>query len=208
MTALRVASLSLFVLLLVFPHPASAQRDRFFGTLPALYRSLAGVYGDEGPEIAAHVETLSQALTNWDREVAAAERGLRAKLAGGDPRAALDVHVDLLLLYVERGRLRDALGEIDEAIRIDPKSAGRLRYKALLHRAVGSPAEAADAFRAAWLIDPADPQNAYWLVVQRSARTTDTDIEQALETLRERRARIDTGAAAARAADPRRCSDQ
>jgi tetratricopeptide (TPR) repeat protein len=184
MTALRVASLSLFVLLLVFPHPASAQRDRFFATLPALYRSLAGAYGDEGPEIAAHVETLSQALTNWDRDVGDAESGLRAKLTGADDRNALDVHVELLLLYVERGRLRDALRAIDEAIRIDPRSAGRLRYKALLHRAVGSPVEAADAFRAAWMIDPADPQNAYWLVVQRSANTTDTDIEQALATLR------------------------
>ena len=168
MTVLRVASLSLFVLLLALPHPASAQRDRFFDTLPALYRSLAGVYGDEGPEVATHVETLSQALAAWDRDVAAAERGLRAKLAGGDPRAALDVHVDLLLLYAERGRLQDALREIDDAIRMDPKSAGRLRYKALLHQAVGSRVEAAEAFRAAWLIDPADPQNAYWLVVQRS----------------------------------------
>ena len=182
MTGPRVASL--LVLLLVLPSPATAQRDRFFGTLPALYRSLAGVYGDEGAEVSAHVNTLAQALAAWDREVAAAELALRKKLAGADERTALDVQVDLLLLYAERGRLRDALRSIDEALRIDPNSPGRLRYKALLHLAIGNPVEAADAFRAAWLIEPADPQNAYWLVVQRSAQTTDADVEQALGTLR------------------------
>ncbi len=181
-TTARLASV--IVLLLILPATASAQRDRFFGTLPALYRSLAGTYGDEGPEIAMHVETLAEALTAWTRDFDAAERGLRARLAGADDRTALDIHVDLLLLYGERGRLRDALREIDEALRIDPRSTGRLRYKALLHLATGSSDEAAEAFRATWLIEPADPQNAYWLVARRSARTTDEEIEQALATLR------------------------
>jgi tetratricopeptide (TPR) repeat protein len=194
MRVLRLASLSLFVLLLVLPHPASAQKDRFFGTLPALYRSLAGVYGDEGPEVAAHVENLSQALAAWDRDAAAAERSLRAKLTGADERNALDIHVELLLLYVERGRLRDALREIDDAIRIDPTSAPRLRYKALLHLAAGSPGEAAEAFRAAWLIDPLDSQNAYWVVARRSVRTTDADVERALGTLRRVEADVLRGA--------------
>jgi tetratricopeptide (TPR) repeat protein len=182
MTVPRVASL--LVLLLALPFPATAQRDRFFGTLPALYRSLAGVYGDEGADISAHIDTLSQALAAWDREVAAAELALRKKLVGTDDRTALDVHVDLLLLYAERGRLGDALRAVDDALRIDPNSPGRLRYKALLHQAADGPVDAADAFRAAWLIDAPDPQNAYWLVVQRSPRTTDAEVEQALATLR------------------------
>ncbi len=45
------------------------------------------------------------------------------------------------------------------------------------------PAEAADAFRATWLLDPADPQNAYRLIAHRSAQTTPREIERALETL-------------------------
>ena len=182
MTVSRFAVLLAF--LLVLPSPASAQRDRFFATLPQLYRSLAGVYGDEGPEVSAHIETLSQALAAWDREVAATELGVRKKLAGASDQAALDAHVDLLLLYSERGRLRDALRAIDDAVRIDPSSVGRLRYKGLLHLAAGGSVEAAEAFRAAWLIDRTDPQNAYWLVVQRSAQTTDADVEQALGVLR------------------------
>ena len=61
MTVSRRAAL--VVLLLVLPSTASAQRERFFSTLPALYRALAGTYGDEGPEIAAQAETLAEALT-------------------------------------------------------------------------------------------------------------------------------------------------
>jgi tetratricopeptide (TPR) repeat protein len=182
MRAVRLAALG--VLLLAWAQPAAAQRDRFFSTLPALYRSLAGVYGDEGTEIAGHVEALSQALAAWDRDAAAAERPLQAKLAGADDRTALDVHVELVLLYAERGRLADALREIDAALRIDPGSAGRLRYKGLLHLAAGSPEQAAEAFRAAWLLEPQDVQNAYWLVVRRAAATADEDIERATATLR------------------------
>lgn len=183
---MRVPCLTSLILavLLALPSPASAQRDRFSSTLPVLYRSLAGVYGDEGPDVSAHIETLSQAVAAWDRDVAATELGLRKKLAGAADRTALDVHVDLLLLYSERGRLQDALRAIDDALRIDPGSAGRFRYKGLLHLATGNAAAAADAFRAAWLIDAADPQNAYWLVVQRSAQTTDADVERALDTMR------------------------
>jgi superkiller protein 3 len=44
-------------------------------------------------------------------------------------------------------------------------------------------AEAADAFRAAWLVDPTDPQNAYRLIVYRSDNTTPPEVERALATL-------------------------
>lgn len=174
---------SLLLLLLALPDPASAQRDRFLATLPVLYRSLAGAYGDEGREIAAHVETLSQALTEWESEFGGAERGLRMQTTAGDPRQAVDAHLALAELYAERSRFRDAVGEVDDAIRINPQVASLYPYKALLYQAIGSSADAADAFRAAWLIDPADPRNAYWLVVQRSARTTDAEVDQALATL-------------------------
>src|SRR5262245_9081038 len=174
---------SLFVLLLVLPSIAFAQQDRFFGTLPALYRSLAGAYGDEGKDITALVENLSEALTKWDRDFAAAQLDLRAKAKAGDPRTALQAHVTLSGLNAERSRFRDALVEIEAAIRINPKLAALQRYRALLYQALGRPRDAADAYRAAWLLDPSDPLNAYWLVVKRSAQTRDSEIDKALATL-------------------------
>jgi tetratricopeptide (TPR) repeat protein len=44
-------------------------------------------------------------------------------------------------------------------------------------------AEAAAAFRAAWLREPDDPQNAYRVVVYRSPETTAADVQRALGTL-------------------------
>ena len=122
-------------------------------------------------------------MTAWDSEFGVAERGLRTQTKAGDPRQAVDAHVALAELYAERSRFRDAVREIDAAIRINPQVASLYPYKALLYQAIGSSSDAADAFRAAWLIDPADPRNAYWLVVHRSARTTDAEVEQALGTL-------------------------
>jgi len=181
MPASRCASL--FVLLLVLPSVAFAQQDRFLGTLPALYRSLAGAYGDEGSEISAFVDTLSEALTTWDRDTRSTELELRARLNGADTRTALQVRVTLSGLNAERSRFQDALSEIDEAIRIDPKLAALHRYRALLYQVLGRSIDAADEYRSAWLLDSTDPLNAYRLVVQRSTRTTNSEIEKALTTL-------------------------
>jgi hypothetical protein len=49
-----------------------------------------------------------------------------------------------------------------------------------IYQATARPADAADAFRRAWLLDATDPQNAYRLVVHRSDSTTASEIEQAL----------------------------
>jgi tetratricopeptide (TPR) repeat protein len=169
--------------LLVLPPTASAQRDQFFDALLPFYRSLTGTFGDEGPQLTTQLETLSRALNRWDQALEATERTLRARLKDGDARTALEVHTVLATLYAERSRYDEALREIDQAIRVDAERAALRRFKALLHYAAKQPADAADAFRAAWLLEPEDPQNAYQLVVNRSARTTAREMEQALGTL-------------------------
>ena len=169
--------------LLVLPPTASAQRDQFFDALLPFYRSLTGTFGDEGPRLTAQLETLSRALNRWDQALEATERTLRARLKDGDARTALEVHTVLATLYAERSRYDEALREIDQAIRVDPSRAALHRFKALLHHAAKQPADAADAFRAAWLLEPEDPRNAYQLVVSRSDRTTAPEMERALGTL-------------------------
>ena len=178
----RVTTL-LVVALLVLPPTASAQRDQFFDALLPFYRSLTGTFGDEEPQLTTQLETLSRALNRWDQALEATERTLRARLNGGDARTALEVHTVLATLYAERSRYDDALREIDQAIGVDAGRAALLRFKGLLHHATKHPADAADAFRAAWLLEPEDPRNAYQLVVSRSARTTAAEIERALGTL-------------------------
>jgi tetratricopeptide (TPR) repeat protein len=168
---------------LVLPSGASAQRDEFFNALLPFYRALAGVYGDEGAQLTAHVETLATTLSRWDAGLGATEIQLRARLKDGNPRTALEVHTVLASLYAERSRFRDAIREVEADLTIDPKRVVFHRFMALLQQADGKPAAAASSFRSAWLLDPADPQNAYHLLVRRSDETTDAEIERALATL-------------------------
>ena len=179
----RSGAIVLVLALLALPQAAYAQRDQFFDTLLPFYHALTGVYGDEGPQLTAHLETLSAALARWDRALVVTDLEARTRLKNADTRTVLEVHTLLAALYAERSRYDEALREIEQAIRVDPVRAALHRFQALLYQADGRPAEAADAFRAAWLVDPDDPRNAYQLMVRRSVHTTGTEIERALRTL-------------------------
>jgi tetratricopeptide (TPR) repeat protein len=172
----------LLLVVLVIPSTAVAQRDRFLAAFVQFYQALRGAYGDEGPQLAAQLERMTTALAAWDREIRDAESQLQPRLKGADVETALQVHAILASLYLDRGRFDDALREFEADIRIDPTRAAFHRYVGLIHQATGRSADAADAFRRAWLLDPADPQNAYRLIVDRSDSTTAQEIEQALAT--------------------------
>ena len=175
---------ALMLALLAVPSPAAAQRGPFFSAVVAFYRSSAGLYGDEGPQLTAHLAAMSTALDRWDREMGDAERELRSQLQSVDEvQTKLQIHTTLASLYVERGRLSDALREFDEDITIDPRRAAFHRLKGLVLQAASRHAEAADAFRTAWLLDPGDPQNAYRLIAYRSVGAAPEEIERARETL-------------------------
>jgi tetratricopeptide (TPR) repeat protein len=178
----RIAALILPLLLQ--PATAAAQRDPFFSAVVAFYRSSAGLYGDEGPQLTAQLAAMSTALDRWDREIRDAERELRSRLQSvDDVQTKLQIHTTLASLYIERGRLNDAVREFDEDISIDPRRAAFHRLRGLVLQAASRHAEAADGFRTAWLLDPADPQNAYRLISYRSAQATPQEIERARETL-------------------------
>jgi tetratricopeptide (TPR) repeat protein len=124
----RITALLLFAVL-ALPSTAAAQRDPFFSALLDFYRTLAGVYGDEGPQLSRHLESMSAALAGWDEEIRDWERQLRPRLQEGDPQVALQVHTFLASMYLERGRFDDALREFDEDIKIDPRRAAFPRFK-------------------------------------------------------------------------------
>jgi tetratricopeptide (TPR) repeat protein len=172
----------LLLALSAVPSNAFAQRDAFFSSLVSFYKTLGGTYGDEGPQLVAHLQELSTALERWNDEIRGAEQQLRPQLNGADTQTALQVHTLLASLYMERGRFDEALREFDEDIRIDPRRAAFHRFKGLVEQLQLQPA-AAESFRTAWLVDPADPRNAYRLLAVGSAQTTLQEKERALETL-------------------------
>lgn len=180
----RPSRLVLLLALLSVPSAAEAQRDPFFSAVVTFYRSLAGLYGDEGPRLTTQLAAMSTALERWDGEIRDADRELRSRLTSADDaQTQLQIHTLLASRYLERGRLTEAVREFDADIEIDPKRAAFHRLKGLVLQAMSRPAEAAGAFRTAWLLDPADPLNSYRLIEQRSAQTTPEEIERALGTL-------------------------
>ena len=176
--------LVLVLLLLTVPSVAAAQREPFYSAVVAFYRSVPGLYGDEGPQLTAQLAAMSAALERWDGEIRDAERGLRARLQSvDDDQTKLQIHTTLASLYMERGRLGDAAREFDEDISVDPRRAAFHRLKGLVLQASSRPAEAAEAFRTAWRLDPDDPQNAYRLIAHGSMLATAQDIARARATL-------------------------
>jgi len=169
--------------LLLFPSTGLAQRDPFFSALVQFHRASAGLYGDEGPQLTAHLEAMSTALARWDAEIRNAERDLRSRLTAADVQTQLQIHTLLASLYIERGRFADALRELDQDLLIDPRRGPFHRLRGLVLQAIFRPDEAADEFRATWLLEPADPQNAYRLIAYRSALTTPQEIERAIASL-------------------------
>lgn len=182
MNAPRLVSWFLLAALVV-PSTAVAQRDAFFAALVQFHQALRGAYGDEGPQLAALLESMTTALAAWDREIRDAENQLRPRLTGADVQTALQVHTILASLYLDRGRFDDALREFAADIGIDPTRAVFHRYVGLIHQAAGRTADAAEALRTAWLRDGTDPLDAYRLIVYRSTSTTATEIVRALATL-------------------------
>src|SRR3954468_5404699 len=165
------------------PAPGFAQKGQFFDALLPLYRAAAGTYGDEGPRLTTAVDTLAAALARDDAALREAESTLQAQLRGATPQAALQAHTLLASMYLEHGRLAEALREFDQDLLIDPKRAAFHRFKGSIYEALRRRAEAADAFRAAWVEDPSDPQNAYRLLVYPSDRTTAAERVQARLTM-------------------------
>jgi tetratricopeptide (TPR) repeat protein len=178
----RVEVVWLLLAVLAVPSTATAQRDGFLAAWLEFYQTLRGAYGDEGPLLVTQLEKMTTALAAWDLEIRDAESQLQPRLKGADVQTALEVHAILASLYLDRSRFDDALREFEAAIRIDPGRAAFHRYKGLIYQATARSAEAADAFRSAWRLEPMDPQNAYRLIAYPSNDTTRQEGEQALAT--------------------------
>ena len=176
----RVDVVWLLLAVLAVPATAAAQRDAFLAAWVEFYQTLPGAYGDEGPQLEARLDKMTAALASWDQEIRDAESQLQPRLKGADANTALEVHAILAALYLDRSRFDDALREFEAAISIDPTRAAFHRYKGLIYQATARPAEAAEAFRSAWRLEPTDPQHVYRLIVSRSNATTGQEVEQAL----------------------------
>lgn len=140
---------------------AAAQQDSFVDALIAFRTSLAGAYGDEGPQVTASLDRLARSLDVWDGGLASAEADLRAALEGAPADRALHVRATLASLFIERGRLTEALAEMDAAIALDSGRHTSHVLRGVIAEAAGARTEAFDEYRRAWALGSTDPLASY-----------------------------------------------
>ena len=197
MTGLRVSSslalpgtitrflriLSVASVLAAQPSSAFAQLDRFVQAV----RELASKSNR------AATDDMAAALAEWDRRIAALEE--RARTIPG----AYQSHIELGVALRARGRISDAVRELDAAAALRPSSSDLQVLRALTFESAGRLDEARRAFRAAWMLDAGDPVKAYY-VVDRSSASSPEERSRAGAQLLEAYRRLRT--ASARPATP------
>ena len=110
-------------------------------------------------DAAAHLEA---ALAQWDKNINAIEDRVKTTKNAPDLRAA-QLHVELGVTYQVRDRLADAIREYDLSIRLRPSGSDVRVLRALALEALGRPAEAAQSFQDAWILDPNSAAKAYYV---------------------------------------------
>jgi tetratricopeptide (TPR) repeat protein len=165
------------------PAIATAQRAVFVEGLSELTDAVAGTYGDEGARVGPALDKMAGGLAEWDRAIHAFESRLTSELPVTQPRVALQMRVTLGEMYAERGRLADALRELDAASRLEPQRADLHVLRGLVLDASARSTEAGQAFRTAWGLDASDPIKAYQLFRHAAATGNIKDMAGARETL-------------------------
>src|SRR5688572_2390844 len=140
--------------------PADAQKHVFVEGLAELTAGSAGTFGDEGARIGPALDTMARGLAEWDRAIQAFEARVTSELPAASPAVASLMRATLGTMYVERGRLTDALREIEAASRLEPQRADLHLLRARLLDATARSAEAGEVFRAAWAADSDNPVTA------------------------------------------------
>lgn len=175
--------------LLLSPLSATAQQAAFVQAFFELTTAIEGTYGDEGAQIKPALDRMSTALAEWDREIGTAAAGVRA--SANDPQAAVvERRISLARMLASRGRLTEALSELDAVSRLQPRRTDVRVLRGLVLQASGKSADSIEAFRTAWISDPSNPVIAYHLFHEatiggntKAAQEAAAALAEALRTL-------------------------
>ncbi len=169
--------------LVVFPGVAAAQQKVFADGVVELATALEGTFGDEGATIAPALDRLGNALAEWDRGILALEDRAASALTTASTQEAGDLHVTLARMYAERGRLADAMHQLDAANILESGRRDAQVLRGLVLEALSKSDDADAAFRSAWTVEPHDPVVAYYVVHHSATTRNSEDIERARDVM-------------------------
>jgi tetratricopeptide (TPR) repeat protein len=163
------------------PSAAAAQpKQAFLRGLVDFVNAANGAYGDEGPALLAALDAMDSGVAQWDGAVARVESGFAASITGAPADRAARMRTALGSVYLDRGRLADAIDQFEAAAKLDPQFGDAHLLRAVALQAAGRHEDAAAAFRPAWERSGSNPATAYVLLV--SAANTDAGALAALST--------------------------
>jgi tetratricopeptide (TPR) repeat protein len=136
------------------------KRD-FLDALGRFSLALSGSYGDEGSRLPALLDALDRARGRWDNVIGGYETAMKADVAKAAPPLAARMHVALGAVYVDRGRLSDALREFTSAAALDASRADAPAFEGLAHRRLNETPAAIASMRRAYALDPSNATLAY-----------------------------------------------
>ena len=164
----------------VHGQPAFETQRSFAIGLAGFMDALTGTYGDEGSRLTAGIEAMQEGLDRWNASLDAATV---RHVSDNQGTPSADACVRLGALYLEWGRIPDALRELEDASRLDPGRADVELLRGLAHERAGRVQEAVAAFRLARQRDPTDPVKAYMLVQHTPGVADSHDAQEAIATL-------------------------
>ena len=190
-----IVAASVGSILLLLPSPAIAQHDAFVEALAGVTAALPGSYGDEGVATRASLDRMERGLAEWDQTLREYESNVREIGPTASAGRALEMHRQMAMFYLARGRFDDAGREFNAAVALSPESQVHL-FRGVVNEAAGRPAEALKAYTTAWTLDRTDPIAAYMLA-DASFRSGASPPPAALATLSDVVDRIAAGEYAA-----------
>jgi len=162
-------SVCLFVLISASRASASAQsiaeaKQPFVEGLIQVLTGINGAFGDERAAVTAGLARAEGGLRMWDDAIAGYKAAVTEQLRGAAPQVAARLHVALGAVYLDRGRVEDAVAEFSEAVTLDPTRADGYRFRAIAHESAGNVAGAAADFAKAWTLDRRAPAGGWrWI---------------------------------------------
>jgi tetratricopeptide (TPR) repeat protein len=151
-------------ILVMSPAQAGAQKDQFV----AAVRELAGAALEAGPTTRQHVQAatdrMSAALAQWDRTIGAVESRITRDLENAPGTRAYNLHLELGVLYLERGRLADAQRQLEMASAADPRAPEPRVLRATALELGGQRDAAGREWQAVWSADRTNPIAAYQML--------------------------------------------
>jgi len=152
---------------------ANAQVDPFVAAVRDLANAMSQPEPDRATVVRAAAERIRVALEGWDRAIGELESRIVHE-AGAPPDRTFQLHVELGLAYRTRGRVPEALRELDAAAALRPVSSDLQVLRALTLERADRIEKAGRAFQAAWRLDATNPVKAYY-ALQRSTGLSDAD---------------------------------